>query len=303
MVYAILACPTLYSGQTVETRITADSRNTDAVTVAPYVYAFGPDDELFMIRGSEKMMPGGSSHTFSWKIPDTEGAPIAKVGVEVSHTSITNGAIYLDYLTWTGAPDVRLGRIRGHQGKSRLGEMWRRAFVYGMDDQGWNGFYKLFRKIAKKMGIDETVDMAFFETFRMVQNEGRGLLIQGARDWTDYRVSAEITPHMVEKAGVGARVQGLRRYYALVLAKGGKVQLIKALDGDTILQEVEHDWALGAPHQMELQVVGNRCQGWINGELLIDVTDDDRPLTGGAAALVTQIGRMATNEIVISPPR
>ena len=36
------------------------------------------------------------------------------------------GAVYLDWLTWDGAPDVTLGRPEG-------GEMWRRAWVDGVD--------------------------------------------------------------------------------------------------------------------------------------------------------------------------
>lgn len=302
MVYAILACPTLYSGQVVETAVSTDPSNPTAVTVTPYICAFGPDDMLFKIRGNAAKLGPGENHTFSWQIPDTEGAPIAKVGIEVSNDTITSGTVYLDYLTWSGAPNVTLGKIRGHQGKSRLGDMWRRAFVYGMDDESWVKLAKMFRKISKKMGLDDTVDFGFGETFRMVQNVGRGLLIQGARDWTDYRVSAEITPHMVEAGGLGARVQGMKRYYALLLCEGGKVRLVKALDGDTILQEVDYKWKLRAPHQLSLQVVGNRIQGWVNGEMLIDVVDSERPLTGGAAALVTQVGRMATNEIVVGPP-
>ena len=88
--------------------------------------------------------------------------------------------------------------------------MWRRAWVDGVDQYG----------------------SRWPEPYRLVQNHGTGLLIQGTRDWTDYRVSAPITPHLVASAGIGARVQGMRRYYALLLAEGGTVRLVKALDGE-----------------------------------------------------------------------
>ena len=42
---------------------------------------------------------------------------------------------------------------------------------------------------------------------------------------------------MCEAAGVAARVQGMRRYYALVLYKGGSVRLIKELQGTQVLGE------------------------------------------------------------------
>ena len=54
------------------------------------------------------------------------------------------------------------------------------------------------------------------ETYRFSQNRGTGLISQGSLDWTDYRVEADVTPWMAAAAGVAARVQGLRRYYALL---------------------------------------------------------------------------------------
>jgi len=57
------------------------------------------------------------------------------------------------------------------------------------------------------------------EPYRLIQNEGMGLLIQGTREWRDYQVRAAVTPHMATSAGIGARVQGLQRYYALLLCQ------------------------------------------------------------------------------------
>ena len=57
----------------------------------------------------------------------------------------------------------------------------------------------------------------YFEAFRISQNEGRGVMAQGTRDWIDYSVTAEITPYLARNAGIAIRVQGLKRYYALLL--------------------------------------------------------------------------------------
>jgi hypothetical protein len=99
--------------------------------------------------------------------------------------------------------------------------MWRWAWVDGMDQ--YNARWP--------------------EAFRLVQNQGRGLLMQGTREWTDYQVSAAITPHLVKTAGIAARVQGMRRFYALLLCEGNKVRLIKALDGDTLLMAAVLRWS------------------------------------------------------------
>jgi hypothetical protein len=134
------------------------------------------------------------------------------------------------------------------------------------------------------------------------------LLIHGTREWTDYRVSADVTPHMVKEAGLAARVQGMRRYYALLLtditedANGGrKVRLMKARDGETTLASANYPWQFGQTYRLALEVEGDRIRAYLNDALLLDVTDDDSPLTGGAVALLATEGRTATQTVRVEP--
>ena len=46
------------------------------------------------------------------------------------------------------------------------------------------------------------------EPFRLIQNEGRGLLMQGGRAWTDYEASSEVTLHMVKAGGIAVARAG-----------------------------------------------------------------------------------------------
>ncbi len=271
--YGLLASPTLYPGQTVCAAVIADSGNQMPVTCRLYLRKYGANDELVRVYGPEAILEAGASHEFTWCIGDMEGAPIAEIGVELSAPRRADGTVYLDYVTWDGAPDVVLTR------PAAGGTMWRRAWVNGVDqfDPWWP------------------------EPYRLVQNEGRGLLIQGTREWTDYRVSADVTPHLVKTAGIAARVQGMRRYYALLLCNDGKVRLIKALDGDTTLAEGDFPWQFGETHELSLQVVENRLQAWADGQLLFTVSDTDRPLASGGVALVCEEGRTATNAVVVRP--
>jgi hypothetical protein len=134
-----------------------------------------------------------------------------------------------------------------------------------------------------------------------MQNRGTGLLIQGTREWTDYRVSATIAPHMVKAAGLGARVQGMRRYYALLLCHDGTARLVKALDGETVLDETSFAWTCGGPYELSVQVVGTHLRAAVDGAVLFDVEDADRPLTGGGVALICQEGRMSTDAVTVRP--
>jgi ADP-ribosylglycohydrolase len=285
--YSLIASPTLYPGQVVRAGVSADADNTQPINVSLLLRSYDPEDRLVMTSGPGIEIPPGAYHEFTWKVGDTGGAPIASIGLEITSERRADGTIYLDYLTWDGEPNVTFGRSTGVMrqratlsgaGTSRI-DMWRRAWVNGVDK----------------------VEPRWPEVFRLVQNQGRGLLIQGTREWTDYQVSSEITPHMVEASGIGARVQGMRRYYALLLQQPGKARLVKVVDDETILAESDFSWQFGNTYTLTLQVVGARIQGWIDGKYLFDVHDSGDPLTGGGVALICEEGRMAADVVTVKP--
>jgi ADP-ribosylglycohydrolase len=198
-----------------------------------------------------------------WTVPDTGGQPITFVGVEV------DGPADLHSLTWDGAPDVRLTR------PADGGTMWRRALVQGVDrfDERWP------------------------EPFRIVQNRGTGLLITGAREWRDYEVSADVTPHLAAAAGIAARVQGLTRYYALELGGREHARIVRG-DGET-LAACPFAWEYGRTYQLTLRVRGRQITACIDGEPVLECADDAYDC-GGVALLVTE-GRTATTSIHVHP--
>ena len=276
--YSLLASPTLYPGQTVRAWVAADGGNETPVTCRLYIRTYGADDELVRTYGPETILEPGAGHAFEWRIEDTGGAPIAQVGLELCSERRVDGTVYLDYLTWDGAPDVVLTR------PADGGAMWRRAWVDGVDQYSpW-----------------------WPEPYRLVQNHGTGLLMQGTREWTDYRVSADVTPHMAKSAGIAARVQGMRRYYALLLCNEGAdghptARLVKALDGNTVLAEVDFAWEFGETHELCLEVMGTHLRAWVDAQQLFELDDTDRPLTGGGVALVCEEGRTATQVVRVQP--
>jgi len=274
--YGLLASPTLFSGQTVRARLSADAANATPVMCGLYLRFYGAGDCLERMPGPCVIFAPGDTHEFTWRIPDTGGAPIAEIGIEVSSDRRADGAVYLDYLTWDGAPDVTLTR------PAHTGTMWQRAWVNGVD-QVQHGA----------------------ESYRLIQNEGTGLLMQGTREWIDYRVTADVTPHLVKSAGIAVRVQGMRRYYALLLYRDGveappQVRLVKMLDAPEVLAEVDFPWEFGETHELSLEVVEATLRAWVDGALLLTATDA-RSFVGGAVALICEEGRTATNVVRVQP--
>ncbi|MCY3708199.1 MAG: ADP-ribosylglycohydrolase family protein [Caldilineaceae bacterium] len=286
--YGLLASPSIYPGQTVSAAVEADPGNERAVDANLYLRRYrSQDDQLTLEAGPSQRLEPGAHHTFSWTLEGEGNEPIAEVGVAVQSDERTQGTIYLDYLTWEGEPDVTFTRPDAPLDRRRLGmsipQMWRRAWVNGVD----------------------SYDFWWPESFRLVQNRGRGLLSTGTREWRAYEVKSEITLHLCNAAGIAARVQGMRRYYALLLSRSeegrGVARIVRALDGDTVLAEADFPWSYGEKHTFALRVEGDRLRGFIDDleKPLFDVTDS--MLDSGGIALVVEEGRVMSDEVTVGP--
>ena len=141
--------------------------------------------------------------TLAWRIPDLDGAPVAEVGLCIEPSEAGAGAVYLDWLTWDGSPDMTLGRP---ETAARCG--------------GAPG----------STGADQFQD-ALAEPYRVSQDHGTGLISQGTADWNDYRVSADVAILLARQGGIAARVGGMRRWYALLLCDDGMARLVKDREG------------------------------------------------------------------------
>jgi hypothetical protein len=271
--YELLACPSLYPGQRLRLGVGADPGDTATVECRPIVWVYGDEDRLAPLPGPGTRLAPGEYQEIHWTIPDTGGAPIARLGLELSNRQPSQGTVYLDYLDREGEPDALFGR------PAAGGRMWQRAWVDAV----------------------ERVDFHPPGTYRLAQNRGVGLLIQGSREWRDIRLSAQVRTYLAEAMGIALRVQGLERYYALTLARGGKARLIKALDGTRILAEADYPWELNRPYDLSLSVAGQRLQAHIDGEIIFDLVDPDRPLENGAAALYCREGYLISGPVRVQP--
>jgi len=266
--YRLLACPTLYPGQTVKVKLSS-SANVQARIIISY---YGVGQSLVQLGGEFVTLTAEVSE-LAWQIPDLKGLPVAEVGLELKALQGGSGSVYLDYLTWDGEPNIRL--MNPNDGS----QMWKRAWVDSTDSPDWQ----------------------YPESYRLIQNHGTGLLMQGTRQWRNYRVEADVTPHMAEAAGIAVRVQGLERYYAMLLRRDGKVELVKVLDGEQVMASAPFEWSFGGTYVMTLEVQDSHIRGWIDGRLVLEITDDETTLMDGAVALVCREGRTGTQCVSVSP--
>jgi hypothetical protein len=270
--YGFVASPTLYPGQTLEGRIEADETNAGVVRCQPYISIYDGNDTFERRYGAAFALSPGATRAFAWRLEDTEGAPIAEAGLEICEAE-NQGTLYLDYLDWNGAPEAVWRRPPGK------GRMWTRAWASTMDHVGSN----------------------WPSTFHLSKSRGTGMFIQGTRDWSDYKVGATLTPQVAKSFGLAVYVQGLRRYYALIVCNDQMVRLVKVLNEMTVLQELPFRWNFGSPYSLFLQAEGRSLRASLDGVLLFDVLDEAMPLVGGGIALVCEEGLITCPEVAIKP--
>ena len=266
--YELVASPSIFSGQMLTASLRNDGVEMIRARLACRQYGSGNRSEL--IQGPTVPVEPGRMESLSWLVPDTGGLPIHAVGIEIDG----GGPAALETLTWGGAPNVTFRRP-----VDPSATLWRRAWVDAVDHFA----------------------VQFPEWIRLSQNDGRGLVTQGTRDWSEYRVVSVITPYLAKQVGVAIRVQGLTRYYALVLGDNQVVRIVKMDDEETVLAECPFAWDLYRPYRFSLTADGATLTGAIDESVTLTTSDPGSRLTSGGAGFVIEVGSMGADFLAISP--
>jgi ADP-ribosylglycohydrolase len=274
--YELMATPLVYPGQTVHARVIAEPINTGEIAVNLCGLVYGAGDERAAIEAEPAPLTPGEQRILEWRLPDTDGQPIQSIGIAVrSPGGDEDGAIVLDWLGWDGPPNVRLRRPRN------ASDFWRRAWVNAVSD----------------------FSTSFPQAFRVSQDRGEGMIICGGRQWSDYRVETTLTVHLADHAGIGVRVQGLRRFYAALLVRPDVLRLVRVRDGETrVLAEAPFVWTFEKPYEFRIEAVGPTIEISVDGVSLQARDESPHAIADGGVALIIEGGAASCNEILVAPP-
>jgi hypothetical protein len=273
--YLLMATPRVSSGQRMWAEVQASEGNAGPVDVRLRLRVFNSKDELEALDGSPRTLAPGERTQLAWRVPDTGAQPIGEVGIAIM-CATDEAEVRLHSLGWAGTPTLRLRR------PAEGGSFWTRGWVTSLTS---------FNRFPH-----------FPESFRISQDRGEGLLLHGTREWTDYAITAEITPHVAHRVGLVIRAQGLSRFYAVVFGPQAKAQLVRAYDGEeTVLAEADLTWELERAYDVRLEARGRTLSARI-GDLQLEAVDDAAiALLDGAAGLLLAEGCLSTDEIRIDP--
>jgi hypothetical protein len=136
--------------------------------------------------------------------------------------------------------------------------------------------------------------------FHLSQDRGVGLFIQGSREWQNYAVQASIISDPAKSFGLAARIQGLTRYYALMLGPNQALRLVRNYDSVEVLAEVPYRWNWSQRYHFNLEVNGTMITGSMNESELIRYNDSDSALIDGGIALVCEEGLIMSDEVKVT---
>ena len=265
--FAMLASPTLYSGQTVTAVVSAP---VEGLRGRIFVLYYDEDDAIQRLAGAWADLPHGET-TIDYLVPPTNGQPLYHVGIEFASDRRFDGDVALLSMDWTGAPE------RFDIGGTLLKSIWK---LTPFSVRAWVSSARHFAP-------------AFMHTFCVSHVEDNGVVTTGSRDWDDYSVHSRLDFARNDGGGLVARARGHRRYYAGIL-RGSEAQLILRYDRETRIL-ASAPFAPGAIgwHDMTLSVVGDRLSLSVDGTVL--VTASDVTLRSGGAGFMVNTGSIVAD--------
>lgn len=273
--YGLQASPAVYPGQTLFCTPTVFAE----ATLQFYTRSYKPDGSTFE-RTWPAMQATPPGLPISCEIQGPASEPIFEVGLKLLNSGNSFPFNTTDHTMPRPTVHVRGVPRCTFEKPTEGGTMWLRQWVNGLSIlRDWDGM-------------------------DCIQNEGIGLAIIGCREWQNYRASAKITFEAAKRSGLAVHVQGMRRFYALVL-EPGKLKFIKSRDGIHELAEVAFGWEFDETHELAIEVQTLekqvRLTGYIDGRKVMNITDSTKPLVEGAIGIVLTEGRARVSSVSIQP--
>jgi ADP-ribosylglycohydrolase len=299
--YDLIASSTLISGQMVKASVYLESSKKTSVMIALMVKVVHADtlDSKTKFPSPSKFIskPLYSNpvelKTETWidlefTVPETKGAPVSYVGLQVLHPSDSiiaekldnsieaiNGTLHVDYIDWSGVPDIFL---------------WKSEWTNYAIDKSWCS------------SADEAYQLPFGDKpIILLKTKGHGFFTQGNRSWQDYRIEADITPRLFQSGGLVAYYQGQNRYLALVLCDDGKLKLQERIGSNfRTIAESDFTYILDRQYSLSIEIDGNIIKGGINGSSVLQGNFTRERLNGGSCGLLVEKGSLELRSFHIS---
>lgn len=274
--FDVLCSPTLYSGQDINAKIVAvDEVNPRFCFFIQY---FDENDQLEIIYADEVMLKKGTN-LIQWRVPDTKGHAIYRLGMMLTSDVRVDGSIYLKTLDWSNAP------VRYEMGRSM--EMTPTLTPWTTT----TAWLKSFVSSADHFNPDYTV------TFSICHACENGVVTTGSSAWDDYEVSSTLTFSQQDAAGLIARAKGHRQYYGAVFTDGCAVIYKQKNEKRIVLAKQKYAYQIDQTYQLVFKVKGEELEFFVNDQLIASAKDSD--YICGQAGFVVDSGAILGDGFIV----
>jgi ADP-ribosylglycohydrolase len=272
--YAFVASPTLHSGQRIAARLRLKD-GTEGQEAALFVQVNGEDEGLRRISGERRALPPGEWRELDLVVPETAGQPVVYAGVELfAPRGGGRGELQLDWMDFRGTPDWRALPETKPGGKE-----WLRSWVDAMDQ----------------------VDAVWCPGIRVGKVRGLGLFYQGTEDWSEYRISSRIVPHLFASGGLALGVRSLGSFLSLELSPPGEILIVDRRRGERrVLASSPMAFSWEEPIELSLSCAKGRVDASARGRPVLSA-EVDAASGSGAAGLFVDSGSLSCLDMRIEP--
>lgn len=263
--------PIFYPGQRLTARVMLDEEAEGTYTACAYVLEGNTGKR---ICGQRTMLEKGCWTALELDVPAMDGACIERAGVLFERAQACGWSdslvAYLDDVDFSGEPDYLLDFSRERE-------------------EFWHPMHREISQMTRLRGLWYLEDGALHGS-----GDQYAEAYTGDADWQDVEVTAELTPIAGGKHQFMARVQGACRSYAVRLAEGGRLQLMKNEDGTyRTCAEIAYPWQLGGTYRLTLRAQGCRLTVLDGEKCLMEYEDKEHPYLTGAVGVGIESGHCA----------
>ena len=274
--FATIASPTLYSSQTIVARIKAFDKDNPALRF--YILYYGLDNSVKKMTGDVFQISDEISE-LRWKVPDTGGMPIFRVGIELLSGKRLDGRIAVLDMDWLGAPEQYAQSGMLMESIWNLNPYWLQAWVSS----------------AKQFAPD------FEYTYCISHTDHEGVVTIGTQDWANYSVTSKIAFSIHQAGGLVLRGHGHRQYYAAILSGGDTASIfIRRNDIVEQLASTEFHYEMDRQYEMSFEAIDNEFSLSIDGARILKTKDPKRTYVNGGAGFLVDSGTMLADGFAVA---
>ncbi|RXZ80875.1 ADP-ribosylglycohydrolase family protein [Paenibacillaceae bacterium] len=261
--------PNLYPGQTITAQVYLPEDAPSPVKAVMYVKDGNSSEGNERHYGESIRLVPGQWQEVRFDIPFLSGACLEEAGIELIPLDgwASELIVYVDDIHFGGQPHYELDFA-----KERL--------------EVWNSLHTEISQFTYLRGLWTLENGELSGSYPV----GSAECYTGDLAWTDYEMEAELTPKLGNGHYMLVRVQGGIRSYAVGLAPGGKLALLKNNNGYRTLCEIDFPWVAEQTYRIGVVAKGGHLTVTQDGKELLSYEDQDHPYLNGSVGFATMDG-------------